>query len=63
MASLRTALVSGATAGTERPVETRPMRETLLHWTAALSFSLTLAYLYARSEHGSASVARGRIAH
>jgi hypothetical protein len=34
--------------GTERPVETRPTRETLLHWTAALSFSLTLAYLYAQ---------------
>ena len=39
--------------GTERPVETRPTRETLLHWTAALSFSLTLAYLYARLEHWS----------
>ncbi len=37
--------------GTERPVEQRAMRETLLHWTAALSFSLTLAYLYARIEH------------
>jgi hypothetical protein len=34
--------------GTEHPVETRPARETLLHWTAALSFSLTLAYVYAR---------------
>jgi hypothetical protein len=34
--------------GTERPVETRPTRETLLHWTAALSFSLSLAYLYDR---------------
>jgi len=34
--------------GTERPVERRPLRETLLHWTAALSFSLTLAYLFAR---------------
>jgi hypothetical protein len=34
--------------GTERPVESRPTRHTLLHWTAALSFSLTLAYLYAR---------------
>jgi hypothetical protein len=34
--------------GTEQPVETRPTRETLLHWTAALSFSLALAYLYAR---------------
>ena len=34
--------------GTERPVETRRLRETLLHWTAALSFSLTTAYLYAR---------------
>ena len=36
--------------GTERPVETRPTRETLLHWTAALSFSLILAYLYARGD-------------
>jgi len=34
--------------GTEQPVETRPTRETLLHWTAALSFSLSLAYLYDR---------------
>jgi hypothetical protein len=34
--------------GTEEPVEARPTRETLLHWTAALSFSLTLAYLYAQ---------------
>lgn len=38
-------------AGTERPVQTRPMSETLLHWTAALAFSLTLAYTYARLEH------------
>jgi hypothetical protein len=36
--------------GAERPVEQRPTRETLLHWTAALSFSLTLAYLFARLE-------------
>ncbi len=36
--------------GTERPVQHRPTRETLLHWTAALSFSLTLAYLYDRLE-------------
>jgi hypothetical protein len=36
--------------GTERPVDTRPARHTLLHWTAALSFSLVLAYLYARLE-------------
>lgn len=34
--------------GTERPVASRPTRETLLHWTAALSFSLTLAYLFER---------------
>lgn len=34
--------------GTERPVESRPTRQTLLHWTAALSFSLSLAYLYDR---------------
>lgn len=32
--------------GTEQPVQKRPTRETLLHWTAALSFSLPLAYLY-----------------
>jgi hypothetical protein len=41
--------------GTERPVEVRPTRETLLHWTAALSFALTLAYLFARLEHRPAS--------
>jgi hypothetical protein len=35
--------------GTERPTESRPTRETLLHWTAALSFALSLAYMYARS--------------
>jgi hypothetical protein len=34
--------------GAEQPVASRPSRETLLHWTAALSFSLTLAYLYDR---------------
>jgi hypothetical protein len=34
--------------GTEQPVAQRPTRETLLHWTAALSFSLSLAYLYDR---------------
>ncbi len=48
--------------GTEQPVETRPVRETLLHWTAALSFSLTLAYLFARLEqwpgHAAAAWAR-----
>jgi hypothetical protein len=33
---------------TERPVETRPTRETLIHWTAALSFALSTAYVYAR---------------
>jgi hypothetical protein len=32
--------------GTERPSERRPTRETLMHWTAALSFSLTTAYIY-----------------
>jgi hypothetical protein len=32
--------------GTERPPERRRNRETLLHWTAALSFSLPLAYCY-----------------
>jgi hypothetical protein len=31
---------------TERPPEHRPTRETLLHWTAALSFALTTAYAY-----------------
>ena len=36
--------------GTERDVERRPTAHTLLHWTAALSFSLTLAYLYAKLE-------------
>ena len=36
--------------GTEQPVARRPTRETLLHWTAALSFSLSLAYLYDRLE-------------
>ncbi len=36
--------------GTERDVEERGTSETLLHWTAALSFSLCLAYLYARLE-------------
>ena len=34
--------------GAERSVEDRATNETLLHWTAALSFSLTLAYLYDR---------------
>ena len=32
--------------GTERPPERRRTRETLLHWTAALSFSLTTAFTY-----------------
>jgi hypothetical protein len=36
--------------GTEQPVERRPTGETFLHWTAALSFSLCLAYLYDRLE-------------
>jgi hypothetical protein len=36
--------------GTERPTSARPIRETLLHWTAALSFSLGLAYLFERLE-------------
>ena len=36
--------------GAERPVEERPTRETLLHWSAALSFSLSLAYVFARLE-------------
>jgi hypothetical protein len=30
--------------GAERPPDRRPEREPLLHWTAALSFSLTAAY-------------------
>ena len=33
--------------GTERHPARRRHRETLLHWTAALSFSLSTAYLYA----------------
>jgi hypothetical protein len=37
--------------GTERPPESRAARESVLHWTAALSFSLTLAYLFERLEH------------
>ncbi|HZO28296.1 MAG TPA: hypothetical protein VFH48_20155 [Chloroflexota bacterium] len=32
--------------GTERPPARRRVRETLLHWTAALSFSLTTAFVY-----------------
>jgi hypothetical protein len=32
--------------GTEQPTGRRLMRETLLHWSAALSFSLTTAYVY-----------------
>jgi hypothetical protein len=36
--------------GTERPPESRATRESVLHWTAALSFSLTLAYLFERLE-------------
>jgi len=32
--------------GAERPPERRRTRETLLHWTAALSFSLTTAFAY-----------------
>lgn len=43
--------------GTEAPVETRPTRATLMHWTAALSFSLSLAYLYDRFERPRADVA------
>jgi len=35
---------------TERPVESRRTYDTLLHWTAALSFSLCLAYLYSAWE-------------
>lgn len=42
---------AGTQTGTERPVDSRPTEETLLHWTAALSFSLTLAYLYGRLEN------------
>lgn len=36
---------------TERPTHARPVRETLLHWTAALSFSLTLAYVFEHARH------------
>jgi hypothetical protein len=32
--------------GTERHPARRRLRESLLHWTAALSFSLTTAYVY-----------------
>jgi hypothetical protein len=32
--------------GTERPPERRRTRETLLHWTAALSFGLSTAFTY-----------------
>ena len=32
--------------GTERRPARREIRETILHWTAALSFSLTTAYVY-----------------
>jgi len=39
--------------GTERDTKERPTRETLLHWTAALSFSLSLAYLYASAQQRS----------
>jgi hypothetical protein len=34
--------------GAEGPVEVRDTRASVLHWTAALSFALTVAYLYAR---------------
>ena len=36
---------------TEHPVESRPAYDTVLHWTAALSFSLCLAYLYSAWQH------------
>jgi hypothetical protein len=39
--------------GTERPPERRRTRETLLHWSAALSFSLTLGYCYEWLRHRS----------
>jgi hypothetical protein len=32
--------------GAERPTHRRPDRESLLHWTAALTFSLATAYAY-----------------
>ena len=34
--------------GTEEATETRPLEESLLQWTAALSFSLTTAAVYER---------------
>jgi len=37
--------------GTERDPNERETDETLLHWTAALSFSLSLAYLYAGAQN------------
>lgn len=54
-------------AGSERPPERRRTRETILHWTAALSFSLSIAYLERwlarRSERADtlASLARRRV--
>ncbi len=39
--------LGGATrTGAERPVGQRRWRETLLHWSAAMSFALTAAYAY-----------------
>ena len=32
--------------GAERPTEQRPLRETVVHWLAALSFALTNAFAY-----------------
>jgi hypothetical protein len=32
--------------GAERPTEQRPLRETVVHWLAALSFALTDAFAY-----------------
>ena len=45
--------------GTERPAERRSNRETLLHWTAALSFAMTTAYAY-RWLRRRSDAARGR---
>ena len=46
--------------GTERTTGRRTNRETLMHWTAALSFSLTTAYVYRWLRWTAAEQARGR---
>ncbi len=41
----------GTQTGTVPATEERPLQESLLHWTAALGFSLTTAYVYDRLRH------------